>query len=294
MLNEIKKLGYVKTLLVFVIVAVLLNLLQFHVSTGYNENNWRQGAMEEKEVALEMLEKDDLKPEVIESWNNIIKKIDYCLETDTPYDVESCVTHASNMGGMDTFLYLIVVIVVSRIVSIEDKNKTWKNLFCTPTKSKSLILKKVGYSLLVVVSAIGIFLGCSLIFGMFKFGLPHSNIDVVIKATGIGTANIYAILFKTYGMIALKAVFWSSLVFCITSLVVNSDKIAIAVSLFLVLGSEMIGELLPEAIGKFAPFENLSNAPAVLINEIVSVSVLLSIYIIALLVASVSFFKRKV
>lgn len=294
MLNEIKKLGYIKTLIVFVIVAVLLNLLQFHVTNGYNDNNWRQGAIEEKEVALEMLEKDDLDPEVIESWNNVIKKIDYCLENDTPYDVENCVTHTTNMGGMDTFLYLILVIVVSRVVSIEDKSKTWKNLFCTPTRSKSLILKKVGYSFLIVASAMGIFLGCSLIFGTFKFGLPHSNVDVVIKGSSIATDNIYVLLFKTYGIIALKALFWCSLVFCITSLIVNSDKIAIAVSLFLVLASEMVGELLPESIGKFVPFENLSSAPTILINEMSSVTILLSVYIIGLFIAAITFFKRKV
>ena len=294
MLNEIKKLGYIKTVIAFVIVAVLLNLLQFHETNGYNANNWRQGAMEEKQIALEMLEKDNLSSEVIQSWNNVIKKIDYCLETDTPYDVENCVTHATNMGGMDTFLYLILVIVVSRVVSIEDKSKTWKNLFCTPTRSKSLILKKAGYTLLVVVSSVLIFLVFGLLFGTIKFGMPQSNIDVVIKGSSIVTDNIYVLFAKTYGVIALKALFWSSLVFCITSLVANSDKLSIAVSLFLVLASEMVGELLPEAIGKFAPFEDLSSAPTVLINEMSSVTILLSVYIIGLLVAAITFFKRKV
>ena len=294
MLNEIKKLGYIKSVIAFVIVAVLLNLLQFHVTNGYNMNNWRQGAEAEKQVALEMLEKDNLEPEVIESWNNIIKKIDYCLETDTPYDVENCVTHATNMGGMDTFLYLIIVIVVSKVVSIEDKNKTWKNLFCTPTRSKSLILKKVEYTFLLVVSSLLTFLVFGLLFGIIKFGIPKSNIDVVIKNSSIVKDNIYVLLFKTYGIIALKALFWSSLVFCITSLIVNSDKISIAVSLFLVLASEMVGELLPEAIEKFAPFENLSSAPTVLINEMSSVTILLSVYIIGLLGAAITFFKRKV
>ena len=57
------------------------------------------------------------------------------------------VSYATSMSGMDTFLYLVLIIATSMIIYVEDKSNTWKNLITTPKAKKQLLATKMGIAL---------------------------------------------------------------------------------------------------------------------------------------------------
>ena len=290
--NEMKKFSYKYWLMGFLIISVFLNILQLNVTTGYTIENWRSGALAEKELAYEMLEQD-LEEEVTDAWISIIEEIDYCLNNDIPYNVMNMVSYATSMSGMDTFLYLVLIIATSMIIYVEDKSNTWKNLITTPKVKKQLLATKMGIAFISILSMILVFALVSLLFGFVKYGCP-TNSSEFIYINGVGASkNIYMLFSLTLVTIVLKASVWCGLLFAILALKQNSDVTGITVTILLIMCCEMVADIVPKPLSNILPFSYLAKATSVAIETMMPMVIVLSCYSIILWGIYLMKFKRQ-
>lgn len=156
LINELKKQNILVIIIFTIILSVSLNLLAYYSSDNNTIDNWRENAISEKAEFEEYLAEQEAKKdteqnkEIISQCQSGINEIDYCLENDIPYEVVSLGGYLININGMDTFVYMIIIIFSARVFIIEDDNRTWKNLFTT---YMIFIIKAMFFSVFVIMIA---------------------------------------------------------------------------------------------------------------------------------------------
>lgn len=299
MKNELKKIEFVKILIIFLAYSFIINILLMNLSESYTLNNWREKAMEEKIVAEQMLTLSTLDEHSIELWNDVLFEIEYCLDNNIPYNVLDVFYYVKNLGGMGTFIYILTIVVVSKIISIEDNNNSWKNIYSTPTNIKIFMLKKVETAFVCIIIMLAILLATSFVWGFVLYGGPKGLENIVIYSGTIIEIDIVEHMICVLSVIAVKCLFYGALVMFIMSLHANFERVAIVVALLLLFGGEMfcewVSSIFPDRVHEILPFEYIAMPEATFysITDIREFSLVCLAYICIFSISCIILFKRK-
>ncbi|SHI11551.1 ABC transporter permease subunit [Clostridium intestinale] len=272
-------------------------------------STWKESSMELRKYQVETIDKmNKLKTlstdeeasleykQVTEICNNIVKKIDYCLENDIPYNPSNVWFFLSRIDKLGMGIVILAVVLSARVLGIENENFTWKNMFISGNSRTKLIFAKVIFSLLI---SIGIFLACAFIaflVGFFRFGFNGNDILIInIINDKIASENMI-INFIYFNFISIiKSIFYISLLMCIGA-ILDKDRISTVAIVCLVIGNNGIKDSVAQyRLSELLPFKYLAYTinDMKVVNNIVQFFTVLILFSILFYLISIYIYKTK-
>lgn len=270
LINEFKKQNILLITIFTIILSVSLNLLAYYSSENNTIDNWRENAISEKAEFEEYLAEQEAKKdterndEIISQCQSGINEINYCLENDIPYEVVSLGGYLININGMDTFVYMIIIIFSARVFIIEDDNRTWKNLFTTNMNRRKTLVSKILFGVLMSVAISVMFFVLCLVSGIALSNMELTSTIRVWNVDHYMTESLASKLFAAYMIFIIKAIFFSVFTIMIAGLC-KLGYVTYLISIITLLFGDLIeGVMADKKINNYLPFKYLfSNANSV-------------------------------
>lgn len=263
LLNEFKKQNILVIIIFTIILSVGLNLLAYYSSDNNTIDNWRENAISEKAEFEEYLAEQEAKKdtdkneEIISQCQSGINEINYCLENDIPYEVVSLGGYLININGMDTFIFMIIIIFSARVFIIEDDNKTWKNLFTTNVKRRKILESKILFGIVMAIAISVIFFVVCLVNGIALGNMELTSTIRVWNADHYMVNSLASKLFSTYMIFIIKAIFFSVFVIMISGLC-KLGYVTYLISIIALLFGDLVeGVMAGKEINNYLPFKYL-------------------------------------
>lgn len=263
LINELKKQNILVIIIFTIILSVSLNLLAYYSSDNNTIDNWRENAISEKAEFEEYLAEQQAKKdteqneEIISQCQSGINEIDYCLENDIPYEVVSLGGYLININGMDTFVYMIIIIFSARVFIIEDDNRTWKNLFTTNVKRRKILESKILFGILMSLAISVIFFVVCLVSGIAFSNMELTSTIRVWNVDHYMVESLSTKLFTTYMIFIIKAIFFSVFVIMLSGLC-KLGYVTYLISIITLLFGDLIeGVMADKLINNYLPFKYL-------------------------------------
>lgn len=302
LINEFKKQNILLITIFTIILSVSLNLLAYYSSDNNTIDNWREKAITEKAEFEEYLAEQEAKKdaerndEIISQCQSGINEINYCLENDIPYEVVSLGGYLININGMDTFVYMIIIIFSARVFIIEDDNRTWKNLFTTNMKRGKILASKITFGILMSIAISVMFFVLSLVSGMALGNMELTSTIRVWNVDHYMTESLASKLFATYIIFIIKAIFFSVYTIMIAGLC-KLGYVTYLISIITLLFGDLIeGIMADKEINNYLPFKYLfSTANSVFFesNLLLKTCLVLIPWIILFVVITLLLFNRR-
>lgn len=297
LINEAKKVWNLRTFLFVLLFYILLNIGIAMSNPNNTKDNWRENAIEEINNIDHLLsiQGNDGEESSIEVLEKNKAEIKYALDNNIPYNILSVWNHLQGMDGMNTFLFLIVIVLCHKIISIEDESKTWKNLFSTGFGKKRVLLYKIAFAILQTVFLVIFYLCVAFIVGLIVYGGGTNAIVINYVDGSYVQQNLITEVWVTYASLIIKGLFYSSITIFLSSILVK-NKLSLVIPIVILIGGAIINEYTVNLrCNRYLPFMYISmNAESILINNLFLVStLLLSTYTVALLLGSIVAFRRE-
>lgn len=261
--NEIKKQNIILMLAISIALFFVMNMLVYITINDTNIKNWREMAQKERTETEEFLEHAEHEghgkenQELKESFTETIREIDYCLTNDIPYGVVSMGAYLINVNGMDTFVFLIIIVFAVRVFGVEDENKTWKNLYTTSMSKQKIICSKILFSALLAVGLSAVFFCVSTICATIFSGAEFSSTIRIWNVDHYDYKNVLGSIAGLNAIFVLKAMFFAMFTVMISSLTKKS-YITYLISLWLLLfGEWIVNAINNDTINNHLPFRYL-------------------------------------
>ena len=213
--SEFIKAWSLRTNLILLAVLILINLVCAISVEKQNYPSWKENAKkqyQEYEEALAECIKEGVSEEYYRPFVEKTALIQYSLEKNIPYGVTSVFSHMLRLTEMLSLFVVIAVYLGSKIYSNEYDANTWKNLFCTGAKKRSIYLTKFIFTVCYMLIYMVVFLLLSVVIGFLYFGGGSSGTVLSYVNGQVIENNILAEIFTVYGMTLIKLLFYVLLV----------------------------------------------------------------------------------
>lgn len=300
-INETKKNNILTIFIIATIIFVGINFLLSFSIESYTMSNWKEKAQEERKIAEQFIESNKANPEsdseeIINSWEETIHEIDYCIDNDIPYGVMTVWEYLINIEGMSTFVFLVVIVFVARIFNIEDEYRTWKNLFTTSVSRKRILTSKVLFGCVLTVLLSLYFTIISFLFGAVANGNVSSLTLNIWENNHYIHKNIFAATVIVYALFILRALLYASLTLMISSMC-KKNVISYLVPIIILFIGELIYDNFDHyTICKYLPFRYLFTSGSDYLTGGLNTGfsiVILMLYTVVFMVSSILMFRRK-
>ena len=243
--DELKKISFVKILIVLIIVLVLGN---FVINLLYNDNRYDSLKFleEERENYIEMKNTiGDIEEEldINEMCDENIAIINYCIENEIPYQQLSIAGNLEKNTLLIGLIIIILIYITYCIVNVEDECCTWKNIYIlNKMDSKRIVLKKKMTQYATMLLSVFLFYAIAFIFGMIMYG-DWNNIKLEYINGIVIEGNYNNELINILPNFLFRSIFYTELTFCLTC-IFKKSKVALIIPILVVLFEKNIGDLL--------------------------------------------------
>lgn len=287
--DELKKISFVKILIVLIIVLVLGN---FVINLLYNDNRYDslQLLEEEKENYIEMKNTiGDIEEElnINEMCDENIAIINYCIENEIPYQQLSIAGNLEKNTLLIGLIIIIIIYITYSIVNVEDECCTWKNIYIlNKTDSKRIVLKKKMTQYATMLLSVFLFYAIAFIFGMIMYG-DWNNIKLEYINGIVVEGNYNNELINILPNFLFRSIFYTELTFCLTC-ILKKSKVALIIPILVVLFEKNIGDLLKiMKIDSIFPIKYLQIVNEVTANTTKEIIIAISYIIVTAIILSI-------
>ncbi len=290
--DELKKIQFCKTLILIILFLILGNVV---IQFLYNDSSYSslENLQNERNTYISMkniIDEED-RNEVETLCDKQIAIIDYSIENNIPYQQLTVVSNLVKNEYIINFIIIIIMFCVYSLITIEDENKTWKNL-CVLHKGKyvkSLTNKIIAQYVIVIIMFVMITF-VALIYGMIIYGNAN-NIKLIYDNGTIIRDNYNNDIVNIFIGSIIRSCFYSTITYMLACLT-KRNKLALVLSIIIFVFEKQIASLFELLhIEWIMPIKHLgvleemarSGISNVIISSIYIVTVIIMMYIISFL-----------
>lgn len=269
--SERIKLVSINKIIVCSLIFIIVLLAYSFIFEPVSESEWKQNAREIKEAQVQAVEILQEQIEVADSetkvqYNSAIKickdtiaKIEYCLDNDIVYNPANGWFFLYKIELILPALILFCIFMGSKSISIENENRTWKNVFSSGNSLKHILVAKIISMVMLVIEICLLVTAIAFVIGFFRFGVNGNQMEIVEMENGIiQQHNMIIHYFANISISLIKIYFCLFCFFAITFTGIG-EKVALGISLGVYLFSFVASNVVvSERIESALPFKYLA------------------------------------
>ncbi|MGG4143399.1 ABC transporter permease [Paenibacillus algorifonticola] len=239
--------------IIFVIIVIMTALFNIDKRNASQTDDWKTVINEENQLLKEQMK--EAPEDVLPYLNSQIQRNEYALENGVSPDRMTSWKFLSLVSNFLPFVTLFTLIVASDIVASEFKWDTMKLLLIRPVRRYKILLAKYCSVLMFSALLICMIFLSSWIIGTLLFGVDGASEPFIFSKDKQNYEHIPMVMhvFLSYGLKMITLCVIVTMAFVI-SILFRSNSLAIAFSVFILFGGNMISAFLSRIQPEFAKY----------------------------------------